>query len=218
MAKTIDEYLSLPYTIAIRKDPRDDIYVARVRELQGCTAHGKSEQEALENIRENLSVWIEDSLENGDEIPVPEEISALPSGKWLQRVPRSLHSKLIALARKEGVSLNQLVAIALAEVVGKGSVIARAVDEPANVLPFVRSEQVRNQYSSTVSANFLFFREEQPYSVSASTHSGRDIKKELEAESLIESLASQMPSSGKFLLPEKTSRAHEKNTKLAYQA
>jgi antitoxin HicB len=43
----------------------------------------------------------------------------LPSGKWVQRVPRSLHLKLILLARAEGVSLNHLVVSFLAEMVGR---------------------------------------------------------------------------------------------------
>ena len=43
----------------------------------------------------------------------------LPSGKWLQRVPRTLHLKLSALAKREGISLNQLVVSILAEAVGR---------------------------------------------------------------------------------------------------
>ena len=43
----------------------------------------------------------------------------LPSGKWVQRVPRSLHKKLVSTAKREGVSLNQLVTSVLAAAVGK---------------------------------------------------------------------------------------------------
>lgn len=42
----------------------------------------------------------------------------LPSGKWLQRVPRTLHRDLIRLAERERVSLNQLVTSLLSEAVG----------------------------------------------------------------------------------------------------
>ena len=42
----------------------------------------------------------------------------LPSGKWLQRVPRTLHRDLIRLAERERVSLNQLVTALLSEAVG----------------------------------------------------------------------------------------------------
>ena len=118
MPKSLEEYISLPYTIVFRKDVRDGVFVARVEELQGCTAHGDSELNALSNLRDNMRVWIGDALEAGDKVPEPAEETALPSGKWLQRVPRSLHLKLIRLAKEEGVSLNQLVTAALAEAVG----------------------------------------------------------------------------------------------------
>ena len=42
----------------------------------------------------------------------------LPSGRWLQRVPRTLHRDLIRLAERERVSLNQLVTALLSEAVG----------------------------------------------------------------------------------------------------
>jgi predicted HicB family RNase H-like nuclease len=39
----------------------------------------------------------------------------LPSGKFVLRIPRSLHAKLQVLSADEGVSMNQLVATYLAE-------------------------------------------------------------------------------------------------------
>ena len=59
------------------------------------------------------SMWMETELKTKDE---------LPSGKWVQRVPRSLHAKLIALAKREGSSLNQLATSILAEGVGRSQV------------------------------------------------------------------------------------------------
>lgn len=118
MPKSLEEYLRLPYTIILRQDQRDDIVVARVEELPGCAAHGESQQAALANLRDSMADWIADCIEAGDPVPEPSEEVELPSGKWLQRVPRSLHLKLIRLAEREGVSLNQLVTSALAEVAG----------------------------------------------------------------------------------------------------
>jgi antitoxin HicB len=118
MMKTIEEYLALPYTIVLRRDVRDEIFVARAEELPGCSAHGDSESEALSNLRDAMRLWIEDCLESGDTVPEPAEEIELPSGKWLQRVPRSLHLKLINLAKDDGVSLNQFVTAVLAEAAG----------------------------------------------------------------------------------------------------
>ena len=64
-------------------------------------------------------------LENGDEVPLPlddesifeyeppeDELSAdneKYSGKFVIRLPKSLHAKLVREAKKEGVSLNTYV-------------------------------------------------------------------------------------------------------------
>jgi antitoxin HicB len=115
--KDLKYYLELPYTIVVRRDEDGD-FVARVDELPGCAAHGKSPEEALANLEEAKQLWISESLEAGQNVPEPAAEEALPSGKWVQRVPRSLHRKLTLLARRERVSLNQLVTAVLSEAVG----------------------------------------------------------------------------------------------------
>ena len=110
-------YLRLPYTVVMRRDEDGD-YVARIDELPGCTTHGKSPREALENLEEVKRAWIEDCLQQGDRIPEPVAGSALPSGKWLQRVPKTLHRDLIRQAKRENVSLNQWVTSVLSEASG----------------------------------------------------------------------------------------------------
>ena len=112
--KDLDYYLSLPYTTLLRKDEEGDV-VARIDELPGCVAHGKDNVEALSELESMKRLWIEDCLERGQEVPEPHVEETLPSGKWVQRVPRSLHAKLTRAARKEGVSLNQLVTSILSE-------------------------------------------------------------------------------------------------------
>lgn len=147
MSKNLKYYLSLPYTIILRWDGDDEFFVARVDELPGCSAHGATEAEAVSNLRDNMQVWIEDCLVAGDPIPEPAQETELPSGKWLQRVPRSLHSKLIRLAKKEGVSLNQLVSSALAEVVGMKT--ARAEHAHSVVVgPKIHSGVTSTQFGS----------------------------------------------------------------------
>ena len=121
--KDLSYYLGLPYTIVLRRDEEDDT-IARVDELPGCTAHGSTPQEALEVLQEVMTAWIEDAIEAGHPIPEPSVEDALPSGKWVQRVPPSLHAKATEEARREGVSLNQFVSSILAEAIGKRSVKA----------------------------------------------------------------------------------------------
>lgn len=127
--KDLRYYLGLPYTVVLRRDEQGDC-VARIEELSGCSTHGKSPKEALENLEEVQRAWIEDCLEQGDPIPEPETEAALPSGKWVQRVPRTLHRELVRLAKQEQVSLNQLVTSILSEAVGARK--PKAVGVPSN--------------------------------------------------------------------------------------
>ncbi len=118
IAKKRDYFRTLPYGITLRKDDEGD-WVARAAELPGCTAHGSTPAEALKNLDEVMELWLEDALISGTAIPEPRTTERLPSGKWLQRVPRSLHKKLVELAEREDVSLNQLVTSMLSEAVGR---------------------------------------------------------------------------------------------------
>jgi antitoxin HicB len=106
--KSAAYYMSLPYTTVLRLDEAGD-FVAHVQELPRCSAHGKDRAEALDNLQIVQRAWIEECLESNQPIPEPEPEEDLPSGKWVQRVPRTLHKALSELAKKEEVSLNQLV-------------------------------------------------------------------------------------------------------------
>jgi antitoxin HicB len=122
--KNLQYYLELPYTVIMRRDEEGD-FVAKIDELPGCAAHGTTPQEAFEALEEAKQLWITDCLESGDSIPEPVSEKALPSGKWVQRVPKTLHQKLVSLAKRENVSLNQLVTFILAEAIG-----TKRVDQP----------------------------------------------------------------------------------------
>jgi antitoxin HicB len=103
-----DKYLTLPYTRTIKRDEDGD-FVAEVSEFPGCAAHGATEVEALESLAAIVPIWIKQRLTAGLAIPQPSIETPMPSGKWVQRVPRSLHKRLVDLAAKEETSLNQLV-------------------------------------------------------------------------------------------------------------
>ena len=59
------------YEIIIYWDNRDNIYIADVPELPGCSAHGKTYNEALDNVNEAVELWINTAKEFGDPIPEP---------------------------------------------------------------------------------------------------------------------------------------------------
>lgn len=69
MAKTIDYYLSLPYTIEIVPD--EGAWFAQIKELPGCTTEVDEWDEILPAIEDAKRLWLEVSLEHGDPIPEP---------------------------------------------------------------------------------------------------------------------------------------------------
>jgi len=61
----------LHYSISIQYDAIDDIFVASVPELEGCMAHGKTRNQAMEEIIIAMKLWIKVAEEHGDIIPEP---------------------------------------------------------------------------------------------------------------------------------------------------
>ena len=59
------------YEIIIYWSNEDNAFVAEAPELPGCMAHGTTPEQALANIREATSLWLETAKEFGDPIPVP---------------------------------------------------------------------------------------------------------------------------------------------------
>ena len=117
--KTIEEYLQLPYTIEVVRDEVDDVvgWFARVVELPGCMTQADTFDEVDEMVEDARRAWIETSLVRGIEIPTPQARETY-SGKFVVRMPRSLHKGLVDAASQDGVSLNTFVNVALARVIG----------------------------------------------------------------------------------------------------
>ncbi len=106
--KEVKEYMNLPYNYIIQpiNDESGHYYYARVLELDGCQSTGETFEEAYKNIKEAMEGWIEAKLEGGFEVPLPIGYDNF-SGKFVIRIPKSLHYKLTIEAKNEGVSLNQ---------------------------------------------------------------------------------------------------------------
>jgi predicted HicB family RNase H-like nuclease len=106
--KSVDYYTNLPYNFLIRSlsDESGNYYYGQVLELDGCQSHGDSFEEAGRNLREAMKGWLSVKLEHGDHIPEPVNDDNY-SGKFIVRVPKSLHRRLAIEAQKEGISLNQ---------------------------------------------------------------------------------------------------------------
>jgi antitoxin HicB len=70
--KTLEYYLSLPYTIVVEHRSGERGYFARIMELPGCMTWAETPAEIEPMIRDAMICWIEGSLETGLKIPEPE--------------------------------------------------------------------------------------------------------------------------------------------------
>jgi len=106
--KDIEYYMLLPYTRIVEPidDESGEYYFAKILELDGCWCDGKTETEALTQLRVVMRSWLEVKLEYGDNIPEP-KLKSENKGKFTLRLPKSLHQRLVIEAQAEGVSLNQ---------------------------------------------------------------------------------------------------------------
>ncbi|MGC8691336.1 MAG: type II toxin-antitoxin system HicB family antitoxin [Caldisericum sp.] len=113
LEKEVQKYMKLPYAIKLIPE-EDGTYFVEVEEFPGCMSQGKTLEEALEMIKDAMEGWLESNIDRGLEIPLPDVLREY-SGKFLVRVPVSLHKKLVSESRREGVSLNQYIVSLLSE-------------------------------------------------------------------------------------------------------
>jgi antitoxin HicB len=111
-------------------------------DLPGCWSDGATPEEAIANGRDALRAWLSVAQEFGDQLPKP--FSAV-SGRFVQRVPRSLHAQLIARAKAEGVSLNTLVVSLVSQGIGRRQAGARAGRTPTAQSPRARYKVAPNR-------------------------------------------------------------------------
>ncbi|MCL2052908.1 MAG: type II toxin-antitoxin system HicB family antitoxin [Oscillospiraceae bacterium] len=59
------------YEVILYWSEDDEAFIAEVPELDGCSADGKTQKEALENVEMIIKEWIETARELGRIIPKP---------------------------------------------------------------------------------------------------------------------------------------------------
>lgn len=89
-------------------------YLISFPDFTECISDGETPEEAIHNGMDALRETIAALEDLGLPVPAPGSGGDY-SGEFIQRVPRSLHARLAARARQEGVSLNALVTTFLAE-------------------------------------------------------------------------------------------------------
>ena len=147
--KNLEYYINLPYRIEVIQDAGEEYsgWFARVVELPGCMTEADTFDELGENIKDAMRLWIETALEDGKTIPEPQPVETF-SGKFIIRIPRSLHRELSEAAENEGVSLNLYAAAALGKAVGHIPIEKPRVEYDIGIQPAINwphlSEKARH--------------------------------------------------------------------------
>lgn len=140
MPKTLEYYLSLDYPVEIRRidDNLGGGYVASIPSLgsYAFVGDGETPQEAYENLQVAKKEIFEEYLREG--LPIPEPVAELEyedySGKLMLRMPRELHAKLAADAKRNDTSLNQFIVYALSCFEVKWSVVQEVKESLSTTL------------------------------------------------------------------------------------
>ncbi len=115
MKKTVNDYLGMPYAKEVIQYENGSFFI-KIKELPGCMSEGDTLQEAYDMILDAMKDWITVALEKGQNIPLPETVTKNTySGKFMTRIPISLHKRLVENAKKNNVSLNAYINSLLAD-------------------------------------------------------------------------------------------------------
>jgi predicted HicB family RNase H-like nuclease len=96
------------YTYRIEWSAEDDVFVARCAEFPGLGAHGRTQEDALRQIKVAVVGALKWLSEEKREAPEPLGSKKF-RGHLTLRVPPEVHRKLAIRAAEENVSINQLI-------------------------------------------------------------------------------------------------------------
>lgn len=113
----VASHLKQPYARMVIPEI-DGTYRGEILEFPGCIATGDTPDETLTALEDAARGWLEAAVTLNQNIPDPFDNSEF-SGRLVLRISKSLHKKAARLAEREGVSLNQFIAVSLAECVGE---------------------------------------------------------------------------------------------------
>ena len=103
------------YPVEIRPLATEDGggWLATFPDLPGCMGDGDTPEAAIADGYGAAQAWLSVAAECGD--PIPKPGTGGESGRFVARVPKSLHTRLVARAAAEGVSMNTYLVSVLAQ-------------------------------------------------------------------------------------------------------
>jgi antitoxin HicB len=105
------------YRLEVYQD-EDGSWAAEVPDLPGAVAAAADPADLLIAAADAIDAWLEAATADGRSIPEPSVRDEQYSGRFVMRLPRTVHRRLAFAARLDGVSLNMLCTALLAEGLG----------------------------------------------------------------------------------------------------
>lgn len=113
--KNLDDY---PFEIRPLTKAEGGGFLISYPDFSECISDGETIEEAIANGHDALAGTI--AVLHAKDLPVPAPNSGgVASGKFVARVPKTIHAQLATRAKAEGVSLNALVLTFIAEGLGR---------------------------------------------------------------------------------------------------
>jgi len=107
-----------PFEIRPLREEDGGGFLISFPDFSECISDGDSIEEAIANGKDALTATI--AALKAKKLPVPAPNSGgVASGRFVTRLPKSLHAQLAMRAKTEGVSLNTLVLSLIAEGIGR---------------------------------------------------------------------------------------------------
>lgn len=114
-----------PFEVRPLSDEEGGGFLISFPDFAECISDGETVDEAIQNGRDALKATIAALKQKKLPVPAPNS-GGVASGKFVARVPKTVHAQLATRARAEGVSLNALVLTFIAQGLGSSGSRARA--------------------------------------------------------------------------------------------
>jgi antitoxin HicB len=119
----LESLLEQEFALMITPDTQSGGYVAHFPDLPGCVTVGESLEEVVAMANDAKNAWITAVHKAGKTVPQPKQNY---SGQFRLRLPKSLHRQLAITAEQDGVSLNSLASVFIAQ-----GLSLRSVEKPS---------------------------------------------------------------------------------------
>ena len=119
MSAQMSESPTRGYALEIEQE-EDGTWTVAVPDLPGAVAAAAGPVEAIAEVGDAIDAWIAAARAQGATVPLPTPAADQFSGRFVVRVPRSLHRAATQRAAREGVSLNTYCVTALTQAVTQG--------------------------------------------------------------------------------------------------